>query len=355
MRFARRNFAAACFLVGSAAIGAVADPGPAILPPARITLKQADATLGDVAAAISKASGIAISADSAVAKVRCPMAFDGTPLWEALEKSARDADAKLVVGDGGRKITFAPRGASKEVSAISGPFRVAVKSVTGRLLLDSGAAFHELHLIVHWEPRYPVFRIDSNPKITAAKFDKTNDLLSDAGVSRHHPSGAMTEMVVRLAGLPRRAAKIDVIAGQFRATAAPKMLTIKFDDLAAASPIDKKADGVSARMKPFTFDDTTKTWDVELELAYPPGGPEFESFEEHKWLRDNRIQLVSPQGKPFDPDSEEVLASGNRKVTATYRFKVANPKAKGWSLVYVIPAPLVEVTVPFRLENIPVP
>jgi len=354
MRIAGRNRGVAVILLSSAAIGAVAEPGPAVLPPTRITLKQADATLGVVATAISKSAGIAIDVDSTIAKARCPMSFDGTPLWEALEKSARDANAKLVVADGGRKITFAPRGQSKEVSAISGPFRVAVKTVTGRLLLDSGAAFHELHLIVHWEPRYPVFRIDSNPKITAAKYDKSSDLLSDAGISRHHPTGAMTEMTVRLAGLPRRAAKIDVVAGQFRATAAPKMLTVKFDNLAATAPVEKKADGVLARMKPFAFDDTTKTWDVELELAYPPGGPEFESFEEHKWLRDNRIQLVSPQGKPIDPDSEEVLASG-KNVSAIYRFKGVNPKAKGWSLVYVIPAPLVEVTVPFRLENIPVP
>ena len=61
-----------------------------------------------------------------------------------------------------------------------------------------------------------------------------------------------------------------------------------------------------------------------------------------------------PEGKPLDPDSEEVLASG-KTVSATYRFKGANPKAKGWGLVYVVPGPLVEVTVPFKLENIPLP
>ena len=42
-------------------------------------------------------------------------------------------------------------------------------------------------------------------------------------------------------------------------------------------------------------------------------------------------------------------------MTATYRFKGANPNAKGWSLVYEAPGPLVEVMVPFKLENIPVP
>ena len=209
-------------------------------------------------------------------------------------------------------------------------------------------------MLVHWEPRYHVFRIDSNPRITTAKYDKSNDLITDPSVTKQYPVGATAEMKIRLVGLPRRAAKIDVVAGEFRATAAEKMLTFQFDNLAGTTAVERKVERVSAKLKPLSFDETTKTWDVELELIYPPGGPVFESFEEHKWLRDNRLQLVSPQGKPFNPDSEDVIASGNT-VSATYRFKNVNPKARGWGLVYEAPGPLVEVTVPFKLENIPVP
>ena len=53
----------------------------------------------------------------------------------------------------------------------------------------------------------------------------------------------------------------------------------------------EEEDRVTAKLKPLIFDETTKTWDVELELIYPPRRPVFESFEEHKWLRDNRLQL----------------------------------------------------------------
>ena len=44
-----------------------------------------------------------------------------------------------------------------------------------------------------------------------------------------------------------------------------------------------------------------------------------------------------------------------------YRFKedptkgLTNPTAKGWSLVYETPAPLVEFRVPFELKDIPLP
>jgi len=341
----------------SATVTGGSEQSPAAnLSPTRISLKQTDSTLGQVAAALSKEAGIEIVADSDIAKIKCPVSFTGTPLWEALEKAARDSDARLLVadGDGGRKITLARRGASKEVSAVSGAFRISVRSVTGRLLFDTGATFHELQLLVHWEPRFHVFRIDSTPRIAAAKFDKSNDLITDPAVTRQYPTGASAEMRVRLAGLPRRAAKIDAIAGEIRATAAEKMLTFQFDNLASTAPVEKKIDRVTAGLKPLTFDETTRTWEVELELVYPPGGPVFESFEEHKWLRDNRLRLVSPEAKPFIPDSEDVVASGN-KVSATYRFKGGNPKAKGWSLVYEAPGPLVEVMVPFKLENIPVP
>jgi len=41
---------------------------------------------------------------------------------------------------------------------------------------------------------------------------------------------------------------------------------------------------------------------------------------------------------------------------ATYRFPAnLNPLAKGWSLIYETPSPLLEMKVPFELKNIPIP
>jgi hypothetical protein len=333
-------------------IAAAAQSLAPALPPTKVTFKQSDATLSDVAAALAKTSGIAIDVDPQLAKKKCEVAFADTAFWDALEQAAKATDAKLVLLENGRKVQLAPRGQSKVVSAAAGPFRVAAKSVTGRALLDYGVTFHEVQLDVHWEPRYPVFRIDTNPKITKATDDKGNSLLTDPAITRHHPTGALTEMKVRLTGLPREARKIALLEGEFRATAAEKLLTFKFDNPATKTPVTKTEDRVTITLKPLAFDDTTKTWDVNLELEYPAGGPVFESFEEHKWLRDNRLQLVTA-GKPTDPESEDVVASG-RKVTATYRFKM-NPMAKGATLVYQAPGPLVELTVPFKLQNIPVP
>ena len=56
----------------------------------------------------------------------------------------------------------------------------------------------------------------------------------------------------------------------------------------------------------------------------------------------------------FMPDSP-------RPLRVVHRFKedavkgLGDPTAKGWTIVYETPAPLVEVKVPFELKDIPLP
>jgi hypothetical protein len=85
----------------------------------------------------------------------------------------------------------------------------------------------------------------------------------------------------------------------------------------------------------------------------------FESFE--SWTGENQMRLNSPDAaKSFAPDDYEIR-SANEKLVAVYRFKegaakgLVNPNAKGWSLTYTTPAPLVEFKVPFELNDIPLP
>ena len=60
--------------------------------------------------------------------------------------------------------------------------------------------------------------------------------------------------------------------------------------------------------------------------------------------------------KPIDPEPGEDVTASGPNVSATYRFKVPQKQNwKGWSLVCVTPAPLVELKVPFELKDIPLP
>jgi hypothetical protein len=332
---------------------AAAQPG---IPPTTVTLKKDAVPLGEVAAELSKApAGVAVTAGPRLIKEKVPARFDGVPFWDALEAAADRAKARLVVRDGGKTVALEPRAGGREVSAVSGPFRVVPRAVTGRLLLDGGAPVHEVELDVHWEPRMPVYRIDSLPRVTKAADDRGTALTAEGGASRHYPASALTDLKVRLTGLTRDSKRIGVLAGEFRATAAAKLLAVPFGNLADKFPQTQTADGVKVAVQ--SFKKVGPTWDAEVELTYPGGHPGFESFEEQKWLRDTRLRLVDPTAAAWDADSEDVVAAG-RMVTATYRFKLlanANPLAKGWSLVCETPAPLAEVTVPFVLKDIPLP
>jgi hypothetical protein len=322
--------------------------------PTTITCQKADATLGDVTSELSKLSGIPISATGLDLQKKCPANFVKMPFWVALETTAKQTGTKIVLQEKGTKVALEPKGNSREVSAVNGPFRIVAKQVIGRELLDLGTTFHEVYIEVHWEPRIPIFRIDTQPRITKAADNRGVELLASTTSASTYPTESLSDMKIRLTGLTRQSSQIGVLAGEFRLTAATSMLSFRFRDLTSKLPITQSQNLVTATLKGVSKPD--KSWEVELELQYPKDHPAFESFEEQKWLRDNRLQLVSPAGKPIEPESEELSVHNRNRVVATYRFPGnLNPLAKGWSLIYETPGPLSEFKIPFELKNIPIP
>ncbi|HXD87709.1 MAG TPA: hypothetical protein VN641_14530 [Urbifossiella sp.] len=350
---------AAVLTFGTAALLPADDEEKFALPPRTVTMEMAHSNLGKIAAALSKQGGIPIALpDAASAAEPCDAIFNDKPFWFALEFTASQTGNRIVLRDGGRKIALEPRGKSYEVSSVHGPFRVVAREVVGRFLLDSGSHFHELHLDIHWEPRLPVFRLDSSPRIASAVDDKGRKLSAPALSARSQPTAAIHPATVRMEGIHRDAKRIAEIAGNFTVTASDKMLAFTFDDLTKGkTPVILPAkDKVAAILKRVEKDEST--WEFEIELTYPQKLPQFESFE--SWTTENRMRLVSPGGRPFTTTDHEIQVNGS-KVTALYRFREAaksgltNPASKGWKLVYDAPSPPLEFTVPFELKDIPLP
>ena len=327
-------------LIVAAALSA-ADP----VPPRTVSLNKPGATPED----IGKAANIPVTGS-----VTFPAAFDRVPFWTALEKAAAATGQRIALHESGRRIALEPRGPSLEVSSVSGPFRTVAHQVTARLNLETGQTAYDIHLDAHWEPRFPVFRVDSVPTITRATDDRGTKLTTTATKSRSAPTGATHALPVRLNGLTRESRKITVLAGHYTVVGADKMLAFSFDTLTAKLPVSLPTqDGVTATLKRIEKDE--KTWEIEIELAYPPDGPQFESFEADAWLSENVMRLVSPdRSKTFRPDDYEA-----RGHTLIYRFKedpakgLTNPAAKGWQILYETTAPLKEFQVPFELKDIP--
>ena len=330
-----------------------------VLPPRLVKLDLPNSTLAKVAPALSAKTGIPFTFPKESAGETCDGVFTDKPFWFALEMVASQTGNRIVLGDNGRKIALEPRGKSYEVSSVHGAFRIVARQVVGRFQLDAGSVFHEVQLDVHWEPRFPVFRLDSSPRITKATDDRGTALAMQAVGARSQPTGALHAATVRLGGITREAKRIATIEGNFNVTASEKMLAFTFDDLTKGKSVIAlpAKDKVIATLKRVEKDE--KTWEFEIELNYPPNIPKFESFE--SWTMENRLRLVSPDpAKSFSPDDHEILVQGS-KVIAVYRFKedakrgLVNPASKAWKLVYEAPSPPVEFAVPFELKDVPLP
>lgn len=324
------------------------------IPPRLVKTDLPNSTLGKVAPAVGKA-GFPFTFPAEAAGQTCDGVFNDKPFWFALEMIASQTGNRIAIGDGGRKIALEPRGKAYEVSSVHGPFRIVAKQVVGRLQLESGTVSHDVLLDVHWEPRFPVFRLDSSPKIDAITDDRGVKLDAASGGSKSQPTGYLHSTSVRINGITRDSKRLADIRGNFTITASPNMLAFECADLTKGkSAVDlPKQGGVSAVLKSVEKDEDT--WEYRLELDYPPNLPKFESFE--SWTHLNRLRLIDAGGKSFAPDDSEVLTQGS-KITATYRFKekpgLMNP-TKGWKLSYEAPAPPIEFAVPFELKDIPLP
>jgi hypothetical protein len=332
-------------------------PPPAAIPPSRVSFDTTELTLAAALAAIEKQTGLTVTPGDADPARPCPVAaVKGKPFWDVLAGLATATGTRVVVGREGRQISFAkPTGVGPFVST-DGPFRFTAREVTGRTDLQTGRTAYDLTLDTSWEPRFPVFRIDARPRITSGTDDLGRRLSAPASSVKSQVTGFAHTTAVRIDGLTRKSGKIATLAGEFTVTASPRMLPVRFDDLAAL-PAEKKMEGVTVKLVRFAKEEDR--WETELDLTYPPGQPEFESFE--SWASGNTLKLVAPgTGRVFTPDNYD-LTESSRRVRAAYRFRTAGGKGpdvgdrKGWQLVYETPAPLVEYPVRFAFKDIPLP
>lgn len=339
----------ACWLAIVAGLAAAAAPTGPVIPPKTVTFSKPDATLGAVLGEIRTRTGLAVDAPG-LSDAPCPATFDRTPFWTAIEQLAAKTGTRISLSHQGQEIALVKQTGPPPPSSVDGPFRVVVQQVQARTDFEAGKTFTEVTLAVHWEPRFPVFRIDSEPTITAVEDDKGSRLTPVTVKARTQPGGFLYTTAVRIEGVPRGAKKLTRLAGTFTVTASERMLPFAFE--LGGKPSAQQQEGVTATLR--RFGKVDDRWEAELALTYPPGRPEFESFE--SWVTHNRARLVGPdKAKVLEPTSSDIPEQG-RRVVAVYRFPgnaMASPK--GWTLTYEAPAPPVEFPVRFELKDIPLP
>lgn len=355
-----RHLSGAILIVGTVAVLPAAEPPPAALAPTPVTWTQPKAVLGEILKEFPPTPGVELAVAPAVLKTPCAAAFHQTPFWQALQIAADRTGTRLLLSNRGQKVELVPRGAAQVVAATSGAFRVVAQQVVGRTLLEEGVTTHELTLLVHWEPRLRVYRIDTTPRVRQLDDDAGAKLSAAGGSTQVAPLGATSEMKLRISGLTRASQRIRTLAADFHVTAAERLLTFTFRAPAGSLPPPQTQANVTATLQ--RVEKRDNWWEIEISVHYPDNQPVFESFQGEWWLRDNRLVVTSPEGKAFVIRDFEVAAPDNPyPLRVIHRFRedgakgLGNPTAQGWSITYETPAPLVEWRVPFELQNIPLP
>jgi len=337
-------------LLGAATFARAQESGkPDPIAAKRVQTTAAESTLALAAASIAKQSGIDLdlTAVDGTAKVG-PIPF--TDFWLAVEALAQQTGSRLVPTGGKVKFVKGPAAPS----SVDGPFRVSVKGVTAKRDFDTGESACDVQLEVAWEPRFPVTMIDNSPKVEVAKTGGES-FKAGAGTGRVPTTGFIHSATVRVQGIPRSAATLDVLGGTFRVVASEKQLAVEFKDLTSDKPAIQTLDGVKLTLKPVKR--LTGSAQFDFNLEYPASHPEFESFE--LWASANKLKLYAPDNRnAFEPADYSTDESG-RRIAASYSFPSPAgkplPDLKGWRAVYETPGPMLVQTVKFELKAIALP
>ncbi|CAN5117452.1 hypothetical protein BH11PLA2_BH11PLA2_37980 [soil metagenome] len=328
------------------------------VPAGRITLDGKPRTSAETAAYVESVTGVKIKFgyNNGFSKATA----QGEPFWDFIQRLVMEGEIhRLRVKDSGKTLEIDGRGAKPTFigpASADGAFRVQLRSVNAKI--EQGGSYYDVTIEVHWEPRIPVFRIDTQPLITSAVDDSGVKLTSKTAKTKS-PIGDsyLFTSTFRLDGLTRESKSIAKLEGSFYVTASPKMLAFTFDDLNAKLPVTKEQHGVSVTLAKFA--PVENRWDAAFKLVYPESHPEFESFE--SWADGNKLRLINPdRTKTFSPDNFAISGSGS-KLGGDYRFITKDGKGpvvgdrNGLTLVYDTPAPLTEFFVKFSLKDILLP
>jgi hypothetical protein len=355
------------------------------IAPRVATIQSANGTIKFAIESLAKQTGLEVDISAIDARKTFKMAFDKTEFWKIVDSIAELTNSQVIIGRPGPAVRLIPNpprfkllvfwngwkpmvrlipntSVAKPIVSVDGPFRIAAKEILARRDLVSNDSAYDLYLVIAWESRLPVCRMDAVPAIEKGEDDAGRRITVKPVATKMPLNGVVARLKpmdprfpaedpgFRLEGITRESKQIALLKGSYRITAAEEMLRFSFDDLAKV-PATMTKGGVGVSINRFAKVGTF--WIADIELSYPPDGPVFESFE-ISWFVRNRIALVSPDGKKFT--TEDYLING---ASIRYRFKESETfkpdGLKGWKLEYETIGAMREVTVKFELKGIPLP
>jgi hypothetical protein len=244
-------------------------------------------------------------------------------------------------------------------AAVSGPFRVAVRSAAWKTLPDADRRLLRIGLVVQAESRL-------RPLFLAVSPDEWSGQLGATPLSAWNPTaeyelsfgegGAEVAWNLDLVVPPEaRAADVLSLQGTARVHLAAGMEPFVFDAARLQRGAIQRRGDVALRVRPAVFDadaDGQRRAVVRMTLSYPQGGPAFESHRVGMFHRHARLERADGTSIPFD--AFEVTTEADGGVALRYEFRGLTGSSSDYRFAYDAPTLLLDVPVGVQFAKVAV-
>jgi hypothetical protein len=278
------------------------------------------------------------------------------PFFEALDRVAAKAEVtpNFYIGDG--SIGLMPgKPAEGGLVQFSGPFRIAFKQIAALRDLQAGTATANAQFEVAWEPRLRPMLLKLKVDELAVVDDRGKpvapQVMNESTDIALRPENPAAELNINLTAPDRAAQKLASVKVKAEVTVPAGLRTFRFPSLAQAGVALTQGD-VRVTLESAEVDE--QVWKVNVEVAYPGGGPAFESYRQG--LFNNRLWLQKADGSRFEHNGGfSNTASDGGKLGFEYLFVDAPGKLADYQFVYETPSQVLTIPLEFEFKDVPLP
>jgi hypothetical protein len=333
----------------------------------KVTIKQKGIRLSEAIKLLQKQSGNTINdlreqEGVDVTNPALDLDIADKPFFEALDLVAEQAGLTLMffTGDGsiglaGGATPGAPPRPNKPMVVYSGPFRVQFKQYSTVRDFETGMGSSNAQFELAWEPRLRPMLLAFKPDSVQGKTDDGKDIArvvtqeSDDVVLR--PENPAAEVNLNLAAPDRSSKEVATLKVKGEVTLPAGLKTFHFKSLEAKDEAIKDGD-IAVTLESSTVEEAV--WRVNVMVAYPGGGPAFESYRQG--LFNNRLWLQKADGSRFEHNGGfNNTGSDDGKLSFEYLFVDVPGKPADYGLVYETPSKVVTIPVEFEFKKVPLP
>ena len=290
--------------------------------------------------------------------------IDDKTFFEALDVVAEKAgvtftaytnDATIGLMAGAMEAATDKPAMAKPLVVYSGPFRIQLKEIAIVKNFSTAAGTATAQFDVMWEPRLRPMLLSVKNEDLKILDDQGKEVPPQVGQEATETGlragNCAAEFNLNLAS-PERAAKVlKSLKVKGLVTVPAGMKTFKFPSLTATNVVQKQGD-ISVTLESMEVDE--QVWKVSLALAYPEGGPAFETYRQG--LFNNRPWLQKPDGSRFEHNGgSNDSGAGDGKMGFEFMFVDAPGKPADYMFVYETPAKVVPIPLEFEFKDVPLP